>query len=124
VGYQINTAQRTIEVTTQLAMCHASHTLHKRYQTDLLLLNHKQMDEEFHTDTLVSKYESYSKNTCAQVFTTQSGFIVIYPMTSKARCAKALMLLIQDLGIPNNLFCDNAPEMISPETSFCKATNY
>jgi hypothetical protein len=97
-------------------MCHAAHLLCQRYQTDLLSLNHKQMNKEFNSDTLFSKSELYSKNTCAQVFTTQSGFIVIYPMTSKASCAEALTSPIQDNGIPNKLFCDNAPEMVGSET--------
>jgi hypothetical protein len=111
-------------VTTQLTLRHATHALRPRYRTDLLSLNHKQINEEFHLDTLFSKYESYSKNTCAQVFTTQSGFVVVYPMTSKSRCAEALTTLVQDVGIPNSLFCDNAPERVGPKTDFCKTTNY
>jgi hypothetical protein len=122
IGYE--TAQKTIEVTTQLVVRHATHPLRQRYQTNLLSLKHKRINEEFHSDTLFSKYESYSKNTCAQVFTTQSGFVVVYPMTSKSRCAKALTTLVQDVGIPNCLFCDNAPEMVGPKTDFRKTTNY
>jgi hypothetical protein len=117
-------AHKTIQVTTQLIMRHATHLLCQRYWTDLLSLNHEQMNEEFHSDTLFSKYESYSKNTCAQVFTTQSGFVIIYPMTSKSRCAEVLTTLVQDVGIPNTLFCDNAPETVGPETNFRKTTNY
>jgi hypothetical protein len=49
-----------------------------------------------------------------QVFTTQGGFVVVYPMTN----------LTQDSGIPSKLFCDNASEMIGPETNFHKMTNY
>jgi hypothetical protein len=54
------------------------------------------------------------------VFTTQSGFVIMYPM----RCAEALTTLVQDVGIPNSLFCDNAPEMVGHETNFRKTTNY
>jgi hypothetical protein len=122
IGYDM--VQKTIEVKTQLAMHHASHPLCRRHRTDLLSLNHKRMNEEFHTDTLFSKYESYSKSTCAQLFTTRSGFVVIYPMTSKPRCVEVWTFLIQDIGIPNKLFCNNAPEMVGLETNFCKATNY
>jgi hypothetical protein len=122
IGYKVT--QKTIEVTTQLILRHATHPLRRRYQTNLLSLNHKRINKEFHSDTLFSKYESYSKNTCAQVFTTQSGFVVVDPMTSKSRYAEALTTLVPDVGILNLLFCDNAPEMVGPKTDFRKATNY
>ena len=79
-GIGFETAQRTIEVTTQLALRHAVHPLRRRYRTDLLSLNMRQINEIIHTDTIYSKYLSHAGNKCAQIFVTRSGLVIIYPI--------------------------------------------
>jgi len=50
-------------------------------------------------------------NTCAQVFTDGNGAILVYPIKSKSKTGQQLINLIQQVGVPNELHRDGAPEM-------------
>jgi len=50
-------------------------------------------------------------NTCAQIFTDGNGAVFAYPMRSKAEAGTQLFNLIQQVGIPNEIHRDGAPEM-------------
>ena len=123
-GIGIETARRTIENTTQLAIRSAVHPLRRRYRTDLLSLHYRRFDDTVYTDTLFSKYVSRLGNTCAQAFCTKGGYCAVYPMKSKSEAGNALQKFVQDVGVPNRLHCDNAPEMVGENTEFAKTANF
>jgi len=50
-------------------------------------------------------------NTCAQVFTDGNGAVFVYPMKGKSEAGQQLINLIQQVGVPNELYKDGAPEM-------------
>jgi len=50
-------------------------------------------------------------NTCAQIFTDENGAVFAYPMGSKSEAGNQLLNLIQQVGIPNELHRNGAPEM-------------
>jgi len=86
--------------------------LTSRYRTDLLSQRLRRLDTRFYTDTMFSKIgTSLRGNTCTQIFTDGNGSIFAYSMRSKAQAGDKLLSLIQQVGIPNELHRDGAPEM-------------
>ncbi len=68
---------------------------------------------------LYLKVISIQGNTCAQVFTNES-FTTVHPLDSKAKVAQALTEFANDVGIPDSLLSDGAPEIFGPRTDFIK----
>ena len=64
----LETAKRTIQVTTQQGVRTAVHPLHRRYRVDHLHLNRRRLNLNWFTDALFSKVISLQGNRCAQVF--------------------------------------------------------
>jgi hypothetical protein len=77
---------------------------------------------DWFTDTLFSKVESLQGNTCAQVF-TNGVYTSVHPLSSKSRVAQALTEFTDDVGIPDNLTSDGAPEIVGRNTEFTKEVN-
>jgi len=50
-------------------------------------------------------------NTWPQIFTDGNGAVFVYPMRSKAEAGTQLLNLKQQVGIPNEIHRDGAPEM-------------
>ena len=65
----IDTAKKTLQVTTQRGIRTAVHPLHRRYRVDHLHLNRRRLNGNWFMDTLFSKVLSLQGNVCAQVFT-------------------------------------------------------
>jgi hypothetical protein len=118
----LETAKRTLQVTTQRGIRTAVHPLHRRYRVDHLHLNRRRLNGDWFTDTLFSKVVSIHGNTCAQVFTNGS-FTTVHPLDSKAKVALALTEFADDVGIPDSLLSDGAPEVVGPRTDFMKEVN-
>ena len=106
----LETAKRTLHVTTQQGVRTAVHPLHRRYQVDHLHLNQRRLNGDWFTDTLFSKVISLQGNTCAQVF-TNGNFTTVHPLNSKAQVAQALTEFSDDVDIPDVLLSDGAAEM-------------
>jgi len=118
----LETAKRTLQVTTQRGVRTAVHPLHRRYRVDHLHLNRRRLNGDWFTDTLFSKVVSIQGNTCAQVF-TNGNFTTVHPLDSKSKVAQALTEFADDVGIPDSLLSDGAPEVIGPKTDFMKEVN-
>ena len=52
-------------------------------------------------------------NTCAQVFTTDRGFLVVYPLLSKAQVKQAMRLFCKEIGVPSAFIGDQSGEQTS-----------
>jgi hypothetical protein len=64
----LETAKRTLQVTTQRGVRTAVHPLHRRYRVDHLHLNRRRLNGDWFTDTLFSKVTSIQGNTCAHKY--------------------------------------------------------
>ena len=117
----LETAQKTLKATTQRGVRHAMHPLHRRYRVDHLNLNRKRLKDSFYMDTLFSKVKSIAGHTCAQLITNGS-FTRVYPLDSKSsiNIARALQEFIDDVGIPEELIFDFAPEQAGKYTDVMK----
>ena len=117
----LDTAKQTLKVTTQRGIRHALHPLHRRYRVDHLDLNRKRLNGVFHMDQLFSNVKSINGNSCANVF-TNGKLTQTYPKEGKGtlHMADSLVQLSEDVGIPDTLICDLAPEYVGPKTEFRK----
>ena len=114
----LETAKRTLQVTTQRGVRAAVHPLHCRYRVDHLHLN-----GDWFTDTLFSKVISIQGNNCAQEVFTNDNFTTVHPSVSKGKVAQALTEFADDVGMHDTLLSDGAPEMVGPKTEFMKEVN-
>ncbi|MGH3055661.1 MAG: hypothetical protein ACRDL7_11860, partial [Gaiellaceae bacterium] len=109
-GIGLETAARTLKVTTQKCIRNALHPLHRRYRTKQQQLRYNQLSSRFYSDTLFSKCKSTVGNTCGQIFVNDIDFVRFIPMQTKSAAGDALAEFIQDVGIPSTLHTDNAKE--------------
>ena len=118
----LDTAKRAIQVTTQRGVRTAIHPLHRRYRVDHLHLNRRRLNGDWYSNTLCSRVMSLQGNSCAQVFTNGS-FTTVHPLSSKSKVSQALTEFSDDVGIPDSLMTDGAPECVGPRTDFMKEVN-
>ena len=112
----IDTAQRTIDNTTQLAVRDFSHsTGTKRLKHTAYQLNYRRLRADCYTDTLFAEVSSLKKNTCAQCYCTDFGWTAVYPMQSKSQAHETLDELHRDVGVFNAMIPDNALELTKGE---------
>ncbi|MGH3053527.1 MAG: hypothetical protein ACRDL7_00940, partial [Gaiellaceae bacterium] len=109
-GIGLETATRTLKVTTQKCIRNAVHPLHRRYRTRQQQLRYNQLSSRFYSDTMFSSHKSIGSNMCGQVFVNDLEFVRFIPMQSKSDAGNALSEFIQDVGIPQSLHTDNAKE--------------
>ena len=57
--------------------------------------------------------KSIRGNTCAQVFTTDRGFLAVYPLRSKAQVKQAIRLFCREIGVPSAFIGDQSGEQTS-----------
>ena len=117
-GIGLKRAKDTIKNTTQLNIRSAILPLTRRYKTDLLSQRFRRLSTRFYTDTALCNVKSVVGNTCAQIFTDGEGFVVAYPMKAKSSAGEMLSRCCNDIGVPNELHMNNAPEMIGDDTQF------
>ena len=122
-GIGLETARKTLKVTTQYGIRHALHPLRRRYRTDHMALRYRRLQATFYTDTLFSKVISIKGNKCAQLFTS-GNFIKMYPMTTKSHVGVALQDFADDVGIMDQLIVDGAAEQTGPKSEFIKTVRH
>ena len=105
-------AKNIIKNTTQYNVRSALLPFTRRYRTDLLSQRLRHLNTRFYTDTMFAKVgTSLRGKTYAQICTDGNGAVFAYPMKSKFEAGNQLMNLIQQVGTPNELHSDGAPEM-------------
>ena len=113
-GVGLETANRTLEATTQLALRNAIHPNQRRYRTEVAQLRYPRLGGQhgrFHTDTFFAAQPSLSRCTMGQMFTNDVNFSKFYPMKRKSEASDALVSFMQDIGIPCELHSDDAKEL-------------
>ena len=115
----LETAHRTMEMTTQQGIRTAIHPIHRRYRVDHLHLHRRRLPGLWYTDTLFSKVKSLQGNTCAQVL-TNGDYVRVKPLVSKAQCSSILLDMDADIGIPESIISDQAAETTGNNTDWMK----
>ena len=111
-GIGKETAKRTLEVTTQLAVRDFRHTSGaRRLKPNAWMLRYPRRDCNVYTDTMFSKVKSLRGNTCMQIFCTDFHYIRAFPMKSKKEAHYTLEDFFRLVGIPAALIPDNAKEL-------------
>ena len=59
--------------------------------------------------------KSIRGNTHAQVFTTDRGFLAVYPLRSKSQVKQAIRLFCKEVGVPSAFIGDQSGEQTSHE---------
>jgi len=107
-------AEDTLRATTQLAIRHTLHPIHRRYTTQVAQLRYPRLSGrhgKFHTDTFFADVPSLQGAKMGQMYTNDAHFTKFYPMKTKAEAPNTLIAFMQDIGIPSDLHSDNANEL-------------
>ena len=122
-GIGLETARKTLKVTTQYGIRHALHPLRRRYRTDHMSLRYRRLRATFYTDTLFSKVTSIKGNKCAQVYCS-GNFLKVQPMVSKSHVGQSLQDFADDIGIMDELVVDGASEQTGPRSEFMRTVRF
>ncbi|KAI2504636.1 Reverse transcriptase (RNA-dependent DNA polymerase) [Fragilaria crotonensis] len=110
-GIDLQTAKRTVDVTTQRGVRTVLHpTLSRRFRTNDRQLRYRRLPIDCFTDTLISNTTSRRNNKYAQIFATSDGWCRAFPMQKKSLAHEGLSLLFQREGVPNTIIMDGARE--------------
>ena len=106
------TAKRTLEATTQLAVRDlGSASGDRRLKPTAYQLRFRRLRVEMYCDILIGKTKSLRGNSCAVVFATPFHWVRIYPIMRRRDAHTALKSLFKDHGVPHTLIPDNANEL-------------
>ena len=107
-GIGLDTAHRTITVTTQNGIRRVLHPVERRYRTRQAHLRFPTLNTRLYTDTMFSAVSSLRGNKCAQVFTNGISYDLFYPLKKEAMAVDALNEVIRTVGVPKELVSDGA----------------
>jgi hypothetical protein len=116
----LETAQRTLTMTTQKGIRTALHPLTKRYRVDHLFLNRRKLPGRWQTDVMFSKVKSLEGHTCSNVI-TNGRYTRVHPLSSKKHVAVALHDMERDVGTPMGLRANLAGEYLGKNTEWIAA---
>jgi hypothetical protein len=109
----IETARRTLEATTQLAVRDFSHTTAgRRLKPYAYQLKYPRLSCTMYTDTMFGRVRSLDGNTCAQVYCTPFHWIHVDPMATEKDAHKTLDPLFRQAGVPKIMVSDNAKTLV------------
>lgn len=114
----LETAQHTMRVTTQSGIRNVYGPSERKLRQRTDFLKYPVVKGKWYTDTMFSSVQAKRLgSTAAQVYTNGKGYDSVYPIKGKqgALTAETLASFIQDVGIPQKLISDDAPELISGE---------
>ena len=119
----LETAQRTLDATTQSCIRKDNPALSRNYHTNDRMLRYRRINEYFFMDTFFATKEagkSSRGHTCCQLFVTDKGFVYVVPMKSKSEVLQAVKQFTKEIGAPEAIICDPAGEQTSNKLKqFC-----
>ena len=113
----LDSAKRTLEVTSQNSRRSNNPNLSSNYETNDLMLRYKVIKENLFTETFFSTKtaaKSSQGNTCCQLFVTDKGFVYVVPVKSKSEFIQAVKKFAKEIGPPNAIISD-APGEKTPK---------
>lgn len=112
----LETARKTLDKTTQLAVRDFTHTMGgRRLKPIHYQLKYRRLRCEMYVDVYIGKCKSLRGNKYATVYCTPFHWICFDPMESRSDAHKTLDTLFQMTGIPSALIPDNAKELTEGE---------
>ena len=104
----IETAKRTIDLTTQHVKHESGGHLKRRYSTNDRMLRYKRIQTHFFMDTfqVTTKAVSQRNNKYMQLFVSDTGYMFVYPMKLKTEIPNAVKAFAKEIGVPTSLICD------------------
>lgn len=112
----VESAKRTLDVTTQHRKNTATPTLARNYSTNDRMLRYKRITEHFFMDTFFATQKagkSSRGHTCCQLFVTDKGFVYVVPMKSKSEVLQAVKQFAKEIGAPDAIISDCSGEQKS-----------
>jgi len=120
----LDTALKTIKVTTQKGFRNALFPIEKRFRTKQAQLRYNQLGGRhgrFYSDTFFASVPTLRQCKMGQLYTNDIGFSKIYPMRLKSEVPDTLKTFIHDVGIPSAIHADEARELMEGKfRSLCK----
>ena len=109
------TADRTLNCTTQLKKCETEGNLLRHFSTNDRMLRYKRINTHFFTNTFKAKkgYESKRGYSYVQLFVSDKGFIFVVFMKKRSKFPLALKTFAKEVGVPTSLIMDPAGEQTS-----------
>ncbi len=111
----LDTAKKTLLVTTQKGMRHTTHPSEQRFRTRQAQLHYNQLrgrHGRFYTDTCFSSDPTINGNAMAQIYTNDHGYSKVYPMKLRSQAHSTLSQFIHEVGIPSAILSDDALELM------------
>ena len=118
----IETAKRTIDLTSQHVKHEGSSHLKRRYSTNDRMLRYKRIRTHFFMDTfqVTAKAISQQGNRYMQLFVSDTGYMFVYPMKAKTEIVNAVKAFAKQIGVPTALILD--PEGTQTSKELAKVT--
>ena len=83
-GIGLETAKKTLQVTTQKGIRRVLHPTERRYRTRQAHMRYPTLNTRFYSDTMFATTKSVRGYKCAQIFTDGKGYDLFYPMITEA----------------------------------------
>ena len=112
----VETAERTLDITSQHSMQKDNPTLSRNYGTNDRMLRYKRINEYFSMDTFFATKtagKSSRGNTCCQLFVTDKGYVYVVSMKSKSEVLQAVKQFAKEIGAPDAIISDASGEQTS-----------
>lgn len=113
-GCGLNTAERTLQVTTQDHIRENAGNITRRYRTRRSQLRYRQLGNpygQFYVDVHAAKVKSIRGYTCGAVFCNKLNYIYWHGLKTEKHTDEALQCFVQDVGVPTGLHSDNAKSL-------------
>ena len=107
----LDTAKRTLEVTSQHCARTPPEDLSRNYSTNDRMLRYRRIKEHFFMDTFYATKKagkSTRGNTCCQLFVTDKGFVYVVPMKKESEILHAIKQFAKAIGAPETIIADAA----------------
>jgi hypothetical protein len=111
-GIGLVAAQSTLQNTTQTGVRNVFISSERKVRKKAPWLKFPAIKGKFYADQMFSKLTSVHGHTGATIYTNGLGYDRIYPWKKKADHADTIMDFIHDVGVPQILVTDNAPEEV------------
>lgn len=120
----LDKAKQMLAVTTQKGIRIATHPIHRRYRVDHLNLHATRLGGKWSVDWMTAATKSITQCTGAFVY-TNGHFTEVYPKENHTSIAASTTLndLCNDVGTPEKLKSDRAPEFCGRDSAFLKNAN-
>jgi len=112
----LETAKRTIDITTQNSAREIDPKLSRNYSTNDKMIRYTRLSQHFFMDTFMATRKAHRStrgNTCCQLFVSDKGYIYVVPMATRSMLLHALKQFVKEVGAPEIIICDHSGEQSS-----------